>query len=203
MDTGSYMHVTVNGQLGNASSPWTNTWTLECTNASDFNALQNIGSYIVPAFLTAWYTPLAPLISLYSAVTSVLLREYGNPASGYDWSGLFTNGSSGGNPEPSFVTASMSLVRDNYSFKSGRKGIAGIAAGYGDTTGKMTTTYRTAFAAAASVWKDELEIEAGAADYTFVARIVHDPSNIHVVPATHSDIISVACHGFGSQNTRK
>lgn len=197
------MYVVVNGELADAGSPWTNTWTLFCEDASDSNALQNIGSYIVPAFVENYYGPLLNFLSVYTAITSVSLREYGDLDSGYDWTGLAVIGAAGGPPYPAFVTINFELVRNNYAFKSGRKGIAGLTPTYTANNGRMTNGARAALSEAVEGWSTDWTMEAGAADYTFVPRIIHNPSAIEVVPTSYSPVSSVACRGFGSQNTRK
>lgn len=203
MNTGDYMRVVVSGQLGDASSTWKNTWTLYCLDASDFNALQNIGAWIVPAFLEFYYAPLNGLISQYCAVTGVELREYGDPSGGYDWNGLYPIGTGGGVPEPNFVTASIQLVRDNYAFKSGRKGIPGLVPGQQGQNGKMTNASKQQWTDNVVGWTGQLNVEAEAAVYSFVLRIVHNPSNIDVVPTAFSRVVAAVCKGYGSQNSRK
>lgn len=203
MNTGSYMQAVVNGHLNDSGSPWTNTWTFYCTAASDPNGLQNIGLYIVPSLLETFYLPLQGTLSQYCAVTDVSLREYGNTASGYDWAGHAVLGTYGGQPYPAFVTMSVELVRDNYAFKNGRKGIAGLASIHTGNNGRMLPASRASLQDLIEGWADEWHVEAGAADYTFVLRIVHDPSNIEVAPTAFSDVLSVAVRGLGSQNTRK
>lgn len=203
MDVGSYMHATVTGQLADAGTEWINTWTFYCSAATDFNALQNIGSYIVPSLLETFYGPLEGTLSQYCAATSVALREYGNAASGYDWAGLAILGTYAGQPYPAFVTANIELVRDNYAFKNGRKGIAGLAAIHTGNNGKMLPASQAAISDLVEGWADEWHVEAGEAEYTFVARIVHNPSDTDTVPTAFSDVRQAVCRGLGSQNTRK
>jgi hypothetical protein len=203
MNTGDYMRAIVNGYLGDAGQPWTNTWTFYCSNSSNFNALQNIGEFIVPSLLAQYYAPLTSYFTSYGVVTSVNLREYGDPSGGFDWTGTYALSTSSAQPMPSFVTYSIKLGRDNYAFKPGRKGLPAVPVVAGGIDGRLLPAARTAMNVILAGWVGEWTVEADAAEYTFEPVIVHNPSDIDVVPTARSNVVSATVTGFGSQNTRK
>lgn len=203
MDTGKFMRVVVEGYLYDVSQTWINTWTLRCIESSDANALQNIGSYIVPAFLEWFYGPLEPFFSNQAWVNKVSLREYGNLESGYDWSGAYQLATTPAQTLPAFVTYSVQIGRNSYAFKPGRKGLPGAQTNRMGNDGRMINADKGLMNTVLENWAETLNVEAGAALYEFAYVLVKNASDIDAVPPLWTSVTSAKVNGFGTQNTRK
>lgn len=203
MDTGSFMRVVVEGYLYDPGQTWINTWTLRCQESSDANALQNIGSYIVPAFFLHFYDPLRVFFSNQAVATKVTLREYGNEESGYDWVGSYPLNSTPGQTLPNFVTYSVQVGRNSYAFRPGRKGLPGALTGRMGLDGRMIPADRGLMNTQLENWVETMNVEAGAATYEFGYVLVKNATDIDVVPTVWTQVTSAQVNGFGTQNTRK